>query len=172
MAGSKNPEPPPSLVGPAPMSDDEVRAKLRSKEHPDRPIILLSHESTFCSMHGEPFRAEWPKGSIVFQIEAMHILLMRVDLVQEVEALGGTFEHGVEAVLKKIPACCRLTDDELLALYEKSGVGRIRRCFGCNATAKGTPYRIVDPDVDAAKHVELEHLCFGCVVTNLRNVAS
>ena len=157
-----------SLATPEVATDDALREQLRNTdtEHPDRALIMLDFARIFCGRHGEPFRAQWPKGAIIFQIEGVQQWLSTPEVAIEIEKLGLSFEKGVEHLLASVPLCCRLSDRsvaDLLALYVRSGVGVVARCAVCREKKLGAPYKLRMN----GQTTTLPHACFSCVCTRM-----
>lgn len=124
------------------------------------PQILLTLERLLCARHGEPFRAQWPKGFPIFTVKAFQVVASKPEIAAAVE--GDV--RGIERLLDEKPACCRLTSDEMLALYGDAGIGVVATCQNCRRFALGTPYsRSMPGGVEKD-----DHICFECVLHWMR----
>ena len=133
------------------------------------PVIELSFDRMFCAIHGEPFREQWPRDAVIFQLRAIEFLLhdepTRTEAAQLAGLATGTPPDPkmIEAVLDKRPACCRLGGERLLEVYEfqhaNKGIGAKGFCPNCGRFALGAPYRNNTP----SGVQRLPHVCFRCV---------
>jgi hypothetical protein len=122
----------------------------------DRPAIDLTVERVACPLHGEVFRATWPKGWLPFSMGLMQEVL-NGPLAQQ---CGGDVRR-INAALDAKPCCERVPVETIERLYGECGVGVDRVCELCNAFGLGTPF--------AAMHrtrglVRFKHVCFSCVL--------
>lgn len=132
----------------------------------------------FCAIHGEPFREEWPRGGMLFQLKAIEALFAMDALWEEIRAHTGrdpgpSSKEEIEAALDRKPVCCRLSGDTLLETYRwqhaQGGIGRKGFCSGCGAFGLGASYRFVHSG-GAIK--TLPHVCFACVAKRIVPAAS
>lgn len=123
--------------------------------------VVLDHRRVLCAVHGEPFRAEYPRGYAVFMVEAFRAYAALDGTLEEARRLSGTPDgadvpvKAMELALDIKPACCRLPRAALVAVYERCGLGVTKRCKACGRKAKGTPI--------SAVNATYSHLCFSCV---------
>lgn len=122
--------------------------------------VELTHQRVMCELHGEPFRARWPKGYPIFAITLMKIIIDQPRATGEEPRSPNT----IGAELDAQPACCRVTPAELERAYEQSGVGVLRRCRCCRLKRLGTPFKTAI----AGRVVDHRHICFRCVIHNTR----
>ena len=127
----------------------------------ERPQVNLTFERMLCARHGEPFRAQWPKGYPIFMVHAFQAVASKPEVAAAVE---GDIT-GLERLLDEKPACERLTRDELLALYGDAGIGKVAECVNCKRAALGTPYSTSGP---AGRVTAAQHICFECVLDWMR----
>jgi hypothetical protein len=113
-----------------------------------------------CSRHSEPFRAEYPRGFVVFTMTLLTDCFKSEEIQREARSLEEGWEDRFIALLKERPACERAEADALKRAYRTArddwpfGV-----CENCGLAKKGAPYTI--------KHVvekRYSHICFDCVV--------
>lgn len=126
---------------------------------PVPPEHTFGFEHCFCSRHGEPFRAEYPKGYIVTSVQLFHDVLQldATDADAKKESGGETYgPEDLKKILARKPACCRVSQRRLLELYAESGIGVLARCRVCRRKAVGAPYTTQQRGYD--------HVCFDCVV--------
>jgi hypothetical protein len=142
-------------------------------EQTDPPPIDLSKaldltvKRAACPKHGEPFRAQWPKGWAMFSVKIMSEVLMDPAFPGEWGKLAGENDfRKMEAALDRKPACERVSNEFLLQLYEECGVGEMRTCSNCCRHALGTPYRTIDPRTKWPR--EYAHICFQCLLHQMR----
>ncbi len=134
----------------------------------DKPIdpenfdgIVLDHKRASCPLHGEVFRAQWPKGLPIFMVKAFQLATGIDSVWAEARRIHGIPEgedidvKKLEAVFDLKPICCRITRAQLLELYIDARIGTLRRCRVCNRKKLGVPYKTQEQD--------FEHLCFECV---------
>ena len=128
-----------------------------SEEHPQ---TNLTFERMFCPRHGESLRANWPSGYPMLILKLLDILLKSEKFQKETE--GDT--TNIEKALDKHPACCRVSDGQMLKLYEEvgkeTGFAVIAKCVNCKTKRLGTPYK--------TRHRSANHLCFHCVIYNMQ----
>lgn len=121
----------------------------------ETPRVELTHTRMACQVHAEVFRADWPKGFIVFGVKCFENVMRRSDVQAEVHKLGDGIP-AIEAMLDIMPACCRVSRGRLVEFYEASGVGVLGRCEACHRRKQlGTAYKTTAR--------EYKHLCFTCV---------
>jgi len=126
--------------------------------------IAISIERIACPRHGEPFRANWPKGWAMFSLPLVQEILESEEVHEEIAKLEGhegdpdhkLNPRTVEQVLDIRPACCRVSPERLLKAYHESNVGTIKRCKVCGKKRSGTSYK--------TSLAELSHVCFECVI--------
>lgn len=114
--------------------------------------IDLDHKRLFCSLHGEPYRENWPRGFAIAAVE-----LARTVLDANLDVAGDP--RAVEALLDAKPACCRVGPARLRVVYETSAIGVNARCKCCRRVGLGTVYK--------TQERRYEHLCFVCVTENI-----
>lgn len=127
------------------------------------PELTLSFDRTFCSTHGEVYRAHWPSGAYVAGLLMFEILVNSEKFLEECREVGGCEKPTIadlEAVLDKKPSCCRMGRDQLMQVFLRSQVGIRAKCKGCNRKRIGTPYKTATQ--------EFSHLCFDCVLDNVK----
>jgi hypothetical protein len=123
--------------------------------------VVMTHERMFCPLHGEPFRAQYPKGVPIFMVKAFQIATGLESIWDEARRLSNTPEgesphvKALELVLDVRPACCRVSRRQLFDLYVEAQIGSLRRCRACNRKKLGTPYQ--------TRARAFDHLCFECV---------
>lgn len=131
-----------------------------------QPFAELSFNRMFCSLHGEPFREQWPRGAILFQLKGLQAVLEKdgddlKGLVAIVKAPEDPNTRGLELLLDRKPVCCRLPRDRLLALYTETGIGKKARCVSCHRKQLGTSLRSRQSDESV---ITIPHVCFSCLV--------
>jgi hypothetical protein len=123
----------------------------------DYPSIQIEFTNAFCPRHGEPFRPGWPVGVDV----AVPLLVTIFSELEVIETYAqGSAAKFQAAVAEFGPMCCAVEPKPLIAIYKRSGIGRLGICDRCREGRQGTPYRVRDGE--GVKLVE--HLCFECVV--------
>jgi len=127
----------------------------------DAPQLNLTFERTLCARHGEPFRAQWPKGFPIFVVKAFQAVASKPEIGEAVE---GDITR-IEELLDERPMCDRLTRDELLTLYGDAAIGRMDVCVNCRRMALGTPYSTSGP---GGRVTAADHICFECVLDWMR----
>lgn len=150
-----------------------------AKDDGERPLIDLSQRRMFCSIHGEPFREQWPRGALIFQCKALEVIFKDSSFWDEIEARFGPAKpvpaSSIEAVLDSRPVCCRLGGDRLLETYEwqyaNKGIGTQGFCQAprCGRFAPGAPMLFKPPGRDAQR---TPHVCFQCVAMYIVPAAS
>ena len=124
--------------------------------------IAVTHGRLLCPRHGEPYRAQWPKGFAITAVMLMDHIFKRDDVAAEARELSGCGSDGkpepkvIEQVLDSVPACCRVHSKQLRAIYVEAKIGTRARCEGCRRKRLGTSYLLQER--------EFEHLCFDCVL--------
>lgn len=129
--------------------------------------IEITAARVICSRHGEPFRATWPAGYLLFAVQSLQYVTGRPGFWEEAKRLGGTEDSDrkkIEYALDIRPMCCRLTSEKLIEMYEAAKFGVTRRCRGCDRKRLGAPYSVTTPTGEVGAY---DHICFGCVVHNL-----
>lgn len=132
--------------------------------------LEMTFERLFCSRHGEPFRADWPKGYAAAFV-AMMEMMFKDEGVLKAAAAKGVDEDGnakvelLPAVLDELPLCCRLGNRKLLQVYlqahKTAGLGAKTRCEVCGRLRQpGTKYTTASESVG--------HVCFACVLTRMK----
>lgn len=129
-----------------------------------KPSLEITPERVICSLHGEPFREQWPKGYSEMVVAAIDHVLDSDGFRGDAKNLcaEGVEKPGVRemtAALDLLPVCCRLTSDQLLKAYKAAKIGRTKRCKLCGKKREGTHFRTTT--------VEFRHVCFICVVGRL-----
>lgn len=131
----------------------------------DEPRIELDpFEHVWCAVHGEPFRAQYPKGIGVGTMKMFETVTELDEVWERARELTGEDEPDasvIPQVLVEKRACCRVGADTLKRVYRQSGIGINGVCGFCNLFKLGTRYEI--KAAGAAKK-ELPHVCFDCVV--------
>lgn len=137
--------------------------------------VPLEHRHVICPAHGEPLRAEFPRGwaefSTIVATRALESPALQTGAPQarrywrEDGLLWGDLPAAVgAAVIRRLledrPACEWLRPEELLAAYMRSGIGRSGICRVCGVIRSGTPYGVVS---GRGRNV-IAHVCFVCVV--------
>lgn len=125
----------------------------------DKQPAKLEMHRVICTRHGEVFRHRWPRGYVRF-------CTIGFKLVVDGERFAAATEGKVEEIgpqLDITPICCRLSDEQLLSVYEQTRVGRRRRCGLCKRKRDGTSYRI-EQSAGSSKFFVIPHVCFRCVV--------
>lgn len=126
------------------------------------PTIDLIPRRTICSLHGEPFRRDWPKGYGIFSIKLFEAFCASVD-PEIIKQLGGD-KSGIEALLDERPLCCRSLKSELVPIYVESGVGELAYCAVCSLRKLGTPIVVnVSTNGKSFKERTYKHMCFECL---------
>jgi len=123
--------------------------------------IELSHDRVACARHNEPFRDDWPNGYGVFATELATEVLNDEEFI---EAVDGEVEQ-IEAALDEKPLCERVSKTTLIYIYTKTEIGSLDRCAMCREVRLGTPYTMRISPSDTRR---VPHLCFTCIVYNLR----
>ena len=122
----------------------------------DAPEVNMTHERMFCARHGEPFRAQYPKGFATGILPAFQ---------RYVETRYDGDIADMDAHLDEKPLCCRLSTPDLLQMYVDADIGRKKRCKICGRReVLGTAYQVMQPDRTIAK---IPHVCFSCVLTRM-----
>ena len=124
--------------------------------------ITFKLRQVVCMRHGEPFREQWPKGYMLFLLEAFDkILGPDGDLARRDKVWAGKPDDShamdvthIESAFTRKPMCCWLTRDELLELYIKSEIGKRKFCAVCRELRLGTP-------ITTALR-KYPHVCFEC----------
>lgn len=128
----------------------------------DRPMLDLNPIGHFmCPRHGEPFRAQWPKGFA-------QIIIMGCDFIAAPQLNFTDHIKGpadIKRLLGEKQVCCRIEPGELMVVYEKAEIGNIDLCDGCGKLGLGTPYKFTN---FWGRLIEKKHLCFHCVLFNLK----
>ena len=70
----------------------------------------------------------------------------------------------VAEMLDAQPICCALTQDDLMQCYLKADIGVRGKCVRCKKINIGAPFKTTN----AAGIKDHKHMCFWCVVHNLR----
>ncbi len=117
------------------------------------PRLNIIPTRVACAVHLEPYRPKWPFGYPTFSMRLIDATLSDESFLKEVE--------NIEAALDARPACERVYPATLLAAYEQSQIGVVRRCEVCRRLAMGTPYRHLGGGYG--------HLCFACLVYRMEN---
>jgi hypothetical protein len=134
--------------------DDELRAEFeRVNPGAEPPDVIIDFERIFCRVHGEPFRAEWPKG---YDIAYRMLFGEAVKTAEMLIATGGD-KLKLGAELDRKPACCRVPHKALRAAYITAGVGFKAKCKRCGKFAEGSRFM-------SGEQVVYDHLCFGCII--------
>lgn len=123
--------------------------------------IMLTQARMCCSLHGEPFRAQYPKGVPIFMVHSFQMVTAIPGIWEEARRIAGAapdtelHPKTMEAVLDVKPICCRLTRKQLFDCYIESKVGTMGRCRVCHRKGIGTEYKTATQF--------FAHLCFECV---------
>ena len=130
----------------------------------DSPRIDISSERIICPRHGEPFRATWPLGYIRFSLVLMDDIWQNDRVIRAAKRIQGhdgpIDPKVIEGVLDIMPACCQVTDSQLLRAYALSELGSVGRCRHCGKKRRGTRYK----SRVGAEIISHRHVCFHCVV--------
>lgn len=133
-------------------------------------MIELNHDRAFCPIHGEPYRADYPRGYPMAMVLLARAVLADKNTCDSVmAALEGKevpgddaenkvrFEAAVQAALDVRPACCRISDAALRDVYKET-LHRRARCAMCHRLKRlGAPFKTTTQ--------ELSHVCVDCVMT-------
>lgn len=127
----------------------------------------LGFSRMFCALHGEPFRAEWPKGAIIFQLTGLREVLDEnaeelASLMLPTDEPDAAGPRSVERLLDRKPMCCRLKRERLVELYTGAAIGRKARCVACHKKQLGTSL-LTRPDPRSSETVVIPHVCFRCL---------
>lgn len=126
--------------------------------------FVLTHQRVMCPLHALPFRDEWPRGVVIFTVAIVKYVTAIDGIWDEARELanaGPDAELGIKAlepVLDRRAACCRVTPNELVAVYEETKIGVKRHCKFCGIKRMGTP-------VQATNLGRVRHACFVCMST-------
>ena len=97
----------------------------------DQPGITMEPHRVICKLHGEPFRANWPAGYVPFLLFALDKVMGQEEFV----AYAGGEVAKVNALLDERPLCCRLSPDDRLEAWSKTGLGQRGFCRVCRQPA-------------------------------------
>ncbi len=123
----------------------------------DYPSIQIEFTNAFCTRHGEPFRATFPKGVEV----AIPRLVTAFSELPDVDAYSeGSAAKFQAAGTEFGPMCCAVDGRVLLAIYRQAKIGKLGICQRCAKGRQGTPYRVKDERGATL----IEHLCFECAI--------
>lgn len=123
----------------------------------DKQPLRMTFERAFCQRHGEPFRSSWPSGYTAMLLKLMGYIINSEEIQKECDGdiakLGDLLDH--------IPACCRVTQEDLLQMYlstakETKDFGKKSKCRACGSEKVGAPY--------CTTAIDHDHVCFECVV--------
>jgi len=124
--------------------------------------IQMSFERIFCARHGEPLKPSWPSGYAIMMVGLFDEVFRKRDTLAEAVAATGDERPDpqiIEALLDVTPACCRVSSEILLRLYNEADFGVVAKCRGCRRKRMGAHYRF--------SHQAPGHICFECVVHNM-----
>lgn len=141
----------------------------------DLQEVPLEHRQIVCPAHGEPLRAEFPRGWATFATivseralasPALQTGLSDPRFWKHPNLRWGDLPRpvGVARVLELLnaqPACEWVEPGVLLSAYVQSGVGRMGLCRLCGILRAGTPYGVVS---GRGRDI-VQHVCFHCVAT-------
>jgi hypothetical protein len=134
-------------------------------EIPKPPPLTLAFEQMLCARHGEPFRAQWPKGY-------SQIIIAAMETIQHDDSLAAECEGDLArlpAILAKRPICCRLPVEKMLEIYEHAQIGSVCACDICRESKLGTPIRLSERNFwGRVKIKTFRHVCFECWLFRLR----
>jgi hypothetical protein len=131
-----------------------------------QPQFDLKPTRVWCPKHGEPLRAQWPKGHLPATIKLFQQVCAEGSMWVEAAANAGIQQGqevpvaAVEEVLDVRPLCCRVDRDFLLTLYLDMGIGVLKVCQLCFKSHMGTSI--------CARERHFAHVCFECVLDRLR----
>lgn len=126
------------------------------------PVLDLPPQRVMCARHMEPFRDQWPKGWAVAVVKLMNFLLKSEGFRN---AVGKVFIPEVaERVLDGKPACEWVSPENILEVYQESGIGMRSLCDVCHSVSLGTPFSLKN---SWGRVKRFRHLCFHCVLHRL-----
>lgn len=118
----------------------------------NQPGITLEPRRVICARHGEPFRINWPAGYIPFMLHALERVLQQ----EGFSAYAGNQVENIDALLDQRPLCCRMSPDDRLEAYARSGIGTRGFCRVCRQPTNVCTIRIGE---NALPHA----VCFLCL---------
>lgn len=135
--------------------------------------IMLTHDRAFCPIHGEPYRADYPRGYPTAMVMLAAAVLEDDRTPRDLRALCGQtedelagdpvlFNRQVEALLDAVPACCRIRPGKLREIYIET-VAKPARCSVCHRKGPGTPFKTVQRN--------FAHVCVDCVLERLQGAS-
>jgi len=135
-----------------------------------KPTVNFDIPTTVCPLHGEVFRAEWPRGWLQFCLEGFQRLMADEDFTGELVEMGADparpFSDQVDVINRAFgqrPLCCRLKDvseEALLETYLKSDHWATKACVVCFMVRQGAPFRSAEKNY--------RHVCLECVIRRMR----
>lgn len=117
-----------------------------------QPTIQLEPRRVICKLHGEAFRANWPAGYTTFLLFALDKVLRQEGFA----AYAGGKVEAINGLLDERPLCCRMSPEDRLEAYAKSGIGTRGFCRICRQPASVCSVRIGE---NALSHA----VCFLCL---------
>ena len=124
----------------------------------ERPVIEVPDvKLMLCRVHGEPLRAQWPKGYPSMVMTLMQALVEDEELVELTAADAGR----ITAILPEFAPLCGRYPKLIRPALEATGLGVHAACWGgCRRpVALGTPYTAIQPSGEEVTR----HVCFRCV---------
>lgn len=133
----------------------------------DKPALVFELRNVVCSLHGEMFRKDWPRGYAVFSALAIDVIFKHTKFL---EACRGDVTNA-QKLLNQIPICCRLPKDQLLRLYEvvstELDMWRPGICDICHDVARGGQMM---RHVGAMQSDTIPHVCLRCLVYRIQDI--
>lgn len=143
----------------------------------DRVEVPLDQRHVACSRHGEPFRAEWPRGWPEFALAVSTRALGSPALQAGLESPAYWWmtellwedlprrrtPEQIREVLAGRPACEWLSREQLFECYRESGIGVIGLCQLCRIFRIGTPYHVREH----GQARRIAHVCFHDLVAGV-----
>lgn len=123
----------------------------------NNPKVQLEVTDVICSLHGEPFREDWPKG---YGLASVKLFEEFAQLADVHAYTGGKAEKLPAAVAEFGPLCCAVGRNIMKKVYLNSGIEQFGKCRVCGAVEKGAAIRVREEDEVRM----IEHVCFNCVL--------
>jgi hypothetical protein len=127
----------------------------------EKPKVNLEFNQVFCPWHGEPLRADWPRG---YGQASVALFGVFAELDEVLEYTRADAHNLNEALAEFGPMCCAVGAEKMLSIYKRIGIGDFGTCDSCGNLRKGTPYRMKEPGGVRS----FEHVCFECVVRRMK----